>query len=389
MKKIVFSLSMLLFIANCSSNKLNDNSQNLSDNDNEEEVLVCNHSDDPNHVCYNDNHSGNDDETNDALSGDWLIPVEEIMDGGTGKDGIPSIDNPEFVKSIDPAAQYLESNDLVVGIVVNGIARAYPHEVLDWHEIVNDTFDNEQISISYCPLTGTAFAWKGESNQNPTTFGVSGLLYNGNLILYDRATDSNWSQLKLQCVNGSSIGEEPQLYNIVESTWNTWKSNYPNTKVLTLNTGYVRDYGTYPYGPYREDHDFLLFPISETNTTLPSKERVHAIIDNNTTKAYQLSSFVNGNLIRESINGNEYLIVGHDKLINSFELTTDNENLDFELDIEGLQIFFTDNEGNKWDVLGTCVEGPRSGEILSTSKSVMGYWFAIAAFYPNPEIYSE
>ena len=160
---------------------------------------------------------------------------------------------------------------------------------------------------------------------------------------------------------------------------------------MSLNTGFTRSYGDYPYGSYRTNNDFFLFPFSPINTSLPSKERVLTIIDNNSTKTYRLSSFENGNLIRDSINGNQYLIVGHDKLINSFRLTEGHghENLEFELDIEGYQIFFSDNEGNKWDIMGTSVEGPRSGEKLSTSKSVMSYWFAIAAFYPNPKIYSE
>ena len=370
-----------MIIASCSSSNDTSPSQNSSN-------ITEGNTNGGSNGDGNDN-SNNDNDDNDYASGDWLIPIGEVIDAGPGQDGIPSVDNPEFVKSFDPDANYLDPDDLVIGIVVGSTVRAYPHKILDWHEIVNDEINGELISISYCPLTGTGFAWEGKSSETPTTFGVSGLLYNGNLILYDRNTNSYWSQLKLQCVNGNSIGEEPSLINIVETKWSTWKSNYPTTKVMTLNTGYTRDYATYPYGPYRTDHDFLLFPISETNTQLPSKERVHAIIDDGLSKAYRFSSFVNGNLINETFNGNNYLIVGSDNLINSFILTGDYANLDFVIEMNNTEVLFTDNEGNKWNILGKAIEGPRTGEILTASKSVMSYWFAIATFYPDPEIYTE
>ena len=377
-KDIIYYLIVLILLTACSSSNDNNFSQNSVNNVGDN---------------ANDGSTGGGDNNGDGfdnlLPTDWLIPINDIVDAGPGPDGIPSIDNPQFVKTFEPAANYLEPDDLVVGIVVGNVARAYPHKILDWHEIVNDYISNKLISISYCPLTGTGFAWEGESSEIPTAFGVSGLLYNGNLILYDRTTQSYWSQLKLQCVSGISIGEEPSLINIVETNWATWKANYPQTKVLSLNTGFIRDYATYPYGSYRTDHDFLIYPVSQLDTQLPSKERVHAIIDNGTIKAYRLSTFENGNLINETFNGNDYLIVGNNNLINSFELIEEHANLDFELQLDGLQVFFTDNEGNKWNILGKAIEGPRTGEKLTASKSVMSYWFAIAAFYPNPEIYTE
>ena len=143
---------------------------------------------------------------------------------------------------------FLNDNDLVVGIVKDNQAKAYPHLVLDWHEVVNDKINNVFITLNYCPLTGTAFAWESISNGTKTTFGVSGLLYNANLILYDRNTGSNWSQLRLECVNGPLINNKPKLMNVVETNWKTWRALYPNTEVLTTQTGFSRTYGTSPYG---------------------------------------------------------------------------------------------------------------------------------------------
>ncbi|MEC3905846.1 DUF3179 domain-containing protein [Tamlana sp. 2201CG12-4] len=317
----------------------------------------------------------------------WLIPISEVKDGGPGKDGIPSIDSPKFINPNE--VTFLDDNDLVIGIEKNGIARAYPHVVLDWHEVVNDEFEGESITINYCPLTGTAFGWKSQSNGGKSTFGVSGLLYNANLILYDRNTDSNWSQLRLECVNGSLIGDTPDLVHVIETTWNTWKTLYPNTKVLSTETGFSRNYDQYPYGPYKTAHSYFLFQPSIINNALQNKVRVHAIIDKDKSKVFQFTNFTGGKTIKDEFNGINYLIVGNENLIFSYKLTGGQENLDFEYDFNSSQgVFFKDNEGNKWSVFGEALEGPRAGETLSPSRSVISYWFAIAVFYPNPEIYS-
>ena len=123
--------------------------------------------------------TGNQDQTPE-----WLIPLNEVRDGGPGKDGIPSIDNPQFTNA--NSVDFLNDEDLVVGIINNNEVKAYPHIILDWHEVVNDDIGGNAITINYCPLTGTAFGWNSMVNDSPTTFGVSGLLYNANLILYDR-----------------------------------------------------------------------------------------------------------------------------------------------------------------------------------------------------------
>lgn len=338
---------------------------------------------------------GNDDSSTppNEQNSTWLIPVSEVKDGGPGKDGIPSIENPIFIEaqSLDPT--FLNDNDLVIGVIENGIVKAYPHRVLDWHEIVNDKIDGNNTTISYCPLTGTAFRWKGTVNSTYTTFGVSGLLYNANLILYDRISDSYWSQLKLQCVSGEHIGDFPEIQPMVETTWKTWKTIYPNSLVLTNETGFDRNYKTYPYGPYRTDNDYFIFEVSPLDNTLPSKQRVHAIIDPvegveiNSTLVYTFNTFNGGRAITDNLHTKKYLVVGNETVIQSFELTAEFQNLTFEYSFTNNQEFFKDNEGNKWSIFGEAIEGPRQGEKLQLTKSVTGFWFAIAAFYPEPRIY--
>jgi hypothetical protein len=324
----------------------------------------------------------------DATQTPWLIPLNEIRDGGPGKDGIPSIDSSNFISVTE--VDFLSNQDLVVGIIINNEARAYPHIVMDWHEIVNDNIGNNFFTLNYCPLTGTAFAWESMTNGVRSTFGVSGLLYNAILIMYDRNTDSNWSQLGLECVNGELIGNKPKLFNVVETNWETWKALYPNTKVLSLDTGFSRNYGVSPYGDYAINNERFIFRPAITNSALPNKDRVYCIIDGDKSKVYEFSSFTGGKTIKDSFNGKNYLVIGNENIINAFELSSEfiNTNFEYELDASSDSIF-KDDLGNTWSLFGEATSGPNIGNKLGEINSVISYWFAIAAFYPNPEIYSD
>lgn len=314
----------------------------------------------------------------------WLIPKEDVKDGGPGKDGIPSVNNPKFITANQ--ATYLQDEDLIIGVYFKGDPIAYPHIVLDWHEVVN----HGSLTVSYCPLTGTAYGWESKAGGNTTTFGVSGLLYNSNLIMYDRSTDSYWSQMRLECVNGELIGEKPALIDVVETDWKTWRELYPNTEVLSLDTGFNRSYGDYPYGNYKTNHDWFIFSASPTSDALPNKDRVYALTDENQSKVFQFSQFVNGKAVKTNFKNKDYLVVGNSNLIYGFELSDTLKDLDFEYDLNGEEgVFFKDNEGNKWSIFGEAISGNRKGQKLKGAKSVVSFWFAIAAFYPSFELYES
>jgi hypothetical protein len=368
MKKNVFYTLFVLFTFISCGGDDNSSSSNLGNNENAPD------------------NTGSTTGSNSSSS-DWLIPTREVKDGGPGKDGIPSIDNPKFILSTDVGANYLTDENLVIGIVSGDEVKAYPHLILDWHEIANDEINGEFIALNYCPLTGTAFSWDRELKGQVTTFGVSGLLYNANLIPYDRLTDSNWSQLKLQCVNGELKSDVPRTIKVVETTWGMWKKLYPQTKVLSTNTGFSRSYGIYPYGDYNTNNDNFIFNVSPLNNALPNKERVFAIINNNKSKVYRFSDFGNGKAIKDSFNGKAYLIVGNAEVISSYELTGEFVTLDYQYDFNNSDHFFKDNQGNKYTIFGEVIEGVNIGEKLKENISVTSYWFAIAAFYPDPEIY--
>lgn len=320
--------------------------------------------------------------------GDWLIPQDEVFDGGPGKDGIPAIDNPTFVDVSE--IDYLDEGDLVVGFKSGNEVKAYPHKILDWHEIANDKTNNIAYSVVYCPLTGSATGWDRVINGKETTFGVSGLLYNTNIVPYDRETDSNWSQMSLKCVNGKLSGTEPGNYFLIETSWKTWQELYPNSQVLSDDTGFGRNYQQYPYGAYRTNNDLLFFPVNNTDSRLPAKERVYGMVINGKSKAFPFSNFASGLTVLEDEVANVPVVVAGNSnrnLVVGFErTTTDGTLLSFTpSNGDGTEIM-TDNEGNTWDLFGYAVSGPRQGQRLQTATGFIAYWFSWGAFFPEIEI---
>lgn len=188
---------------------------------------------------------------NGTATNEWLIPQSKVFDGGPGIDGIPSVDQPKFEHPDHPAHDYLNDDSRVLVYRSDNIIKAYPHPILDWHEIVNDQIGEDSIALTYCPLTGTGIGWGRIINGNRTTFGVSGLLYESNLMPYDRSTNSTWSQLFNQCVNGALIRTAPPFFNFVEINFAALKKLYPQAQglqipVLTATTKIILTVTTLP-----------------------------------------------------------------------------------------------------------------------------------------------
>jgi len=221
---------------------------------------------------------------------DALIPPEEIRLGGPPRDGIPSIDSPVFTEA--QSQDYPGDDQRVLGVFHNGVAKAYPIGIMNYHEIVNDSFGKQKVVVTYCPLCGSGLAfeaWVGGENR---TFGVSGLLYNSDVLLYDRQSESLWSQMMTQGVTGPMKGEKLQLISTANTTWKEWKDRYPNSLLLTTNTGYSRNYDRTPYAGYDES-EALYFPVSKAisdyDHSYHPKERVLGIEIEGQYKAYPFS----------------------------------------------------------------------------------------------------
>jgi hypothetical protein len=182
-----------------------------------------------------------------SLPVEW--PYSQLRDrtrsGGPPKDGIPSVDEPRFW-SADEADDFLAPGDVVFGVAGEEDVKAYPQRILVWHEITNDVVDGEPVSVTYCPLTGTAMGFfRGE-----TEFGVSGRLVNSNLVMYDRETDSRWPQVLATAMSGPFEGQSLTEFPVTWTSWGEWKETHPDTVVLSEETGFVRNYERDPYGQY-------------------------------------------------------------------------------------------------------------------------------------------
>lgn len=218
------------------------------------------------------------------------IELDQILSGGPGKDGIPAIDNPTF-KAIGEEA----IDDEILGIFVefDGVQRFYPYTVLVWHEIVNDSINDHHFAVTFCPLCGSAIVFDRNLDGNLTTFGVSGMLYESNLLMYDRLTESLWSQVAGKAVVGEFTETELTWLPMQLLTFGELKEKFPNTQVLSNDTGYSRNYGFYPYGDY-DTNDDLYFPVTVQNKRFHEKEMMYVVNANGYSIAMKLSDLTDG-----------------------------------------------------------------------------------------------
>lgn len=187
------------------------------------------------------------------------VPVNEILAGGPPRDGIPSIDRPAFVPATK--ASFLADDDRIIGLKINGTVRAYPIKILNWHEIVNDRVGSQHFVVTYCPLCGSGMVFASNAGNGALVFGVSGLLYNSDMLLYDRNTESLWSQIRSQAISGRLQGTELPQLPAQHTTWGDWRADHPDSEVLSDNTGFGRDYDKSPYAGYERSRD-LYFRVA-------------------------------------------------------------------------------------------------------------------------------
>ena len=215
-----------------------------------------------------------------------LVEPDAISLGGQPRDGIPALDAPPFVAA--DAATHLAADDPVLGLSAFGESKAYPVKILSWHEVVNDWAGGIPVVVSYCPLCGSGVAFVAEVDGEALTFGVSGLLHNSNLLLYDRETESLWNQLWARAISGPLSGTRLRRIPLTHTRWEDWRREHPGTRVLSDETGYDRPYGHDPYTGYAQSPD-PLFPASPSSDRYPAKEKVLGLRLGGRAKAYPFS----------------------------------------------------------------------------------------------------
>ncbi|MDR4470040.1 MAG: DUF3179 domain-containing protein [Nitrospira sp.] len=211
------------------------------------------------------------------------VPLDQLVDGGPGKDGIPAILNPKFISATD--ATFLHDDDRVLGLTAGAEAKAYPIKILNWHEIVNDTIGGKAVVVTYCPLCGTGMAFEADVNGRRQTFGVSGLLYQSDLLMYDHQTESLWSQVGMHAVAGPLTGQKLTPMFLEHTIWRDWRTAHPITVVLSTSTGSFRTYDRDPYAGY-DDSSELFFDVTHVDSRYHPKEWVVGLEIDGATKAY-------------------------------------------------------------------------------------------------------
>ncbi|WP_036230294.1 DUF3179 domain-containing protein [Marinobacterium jannaschii] len=236
------------------------------------------------------------------------IAHTEIYQGGPPRDGIPSIDQPRF-EAAAIAVRWLGDDALVLGLEIGGEARAYPLAIMNWHEVVNDRIADRAVAITYCPLCGSGMAFDAAVAEDNLQFGVSGLLYNSDVLLYDRQSESLWSQLRSEAISGPLAGTRLTSLPLQQMTLGEWRRLHPDSQVLSRQTGHQRNYSRNPYAGY-DSSEGLYFPVAFSSQKYHPKERVLGISLGGKHKAYPYSELSRSGLteIRDQLGGQQLLV---------------------------------------------------------------------------------
>jgi hypothetical protein len=301
---------------------------------------------------------------------------DDARSGGPPKDGIPSIDHPEFVPP--DAVDYLDPGDPVFGVTRDGETKAYPQKILVQHEIVNDELGGTPVSVAYCPLTGTTQGFE----RGGTTFGVSGRLINNNLVMYDRATETWWPQILATSIPGP-WNANPEIaslreFRLVWTTWERWRRHNPGTKVLSTNNEHAKNYGRDPYGGYNPrrgyyENDRLLFPGPTTDGRFDKKTVVMGARTSKGSVAF----------LKETIRGEKLMTgeLGGSPVVAAYDPRYDTAYV------------YRNPEGRTYEYDGGTVVGPDgSGHApaelpLERIHTFDAMWFAWAGYYPDTNVY--
>lgn len=277
------------------------------------------------------------------------IPLDEIIGGGPPKDGIPSIDSPKFV-GVGEADSFLSENEPGLALKHQGVNRFYPFQILVWHEIVNDTIGGKRVLVTYCPLCISGIVFDPVVNNERVEFGTSGKLWQSNLVMYDRKTDSLWSQILGESIVGELTGTKLTVLPSDQIRYGDWKKLYPDGEVLSRDTGATRFYGTDPYGDYYTTPG-TFFPVGTKDDRLEDKDFVLGIVVNGKAKAYFPESIKEKGQIEDVFEGKRIVVR-------------------YEKDIDAVRLFEKKADGT-----------------LERINPFPNFWFSWVAAHPDTELY--
>jgi hypothetical protein len=329
------------------------------------------------------------------------IDFGEILSGGPPKDGIPSIDNPEFI-SVREVDGWINPNEPVILVDLNNEAKAYPLQILVWHEIVNDNVGGIPVIVTFCPLCNTAIAFSRTVEGEIYDFGTTGRLRFSNLIMYDRQTETWWQQAEGKAIIGTLTGTQLEFLPSAIISWDDFKKKYPDGLVLSKQTGFIRSYGRNPYVGYDDvNNPPFLYQGPETPGRLPPVARVLAIEIGTETVAYPYELLSQEFAVNDIVAGEEIAVFWSPGTASALDaaLIADGNDVGTavsyrrRLNDSVLTFFYdgkniVDNEtGSTWDILGNAISGELTGNHLEPVISVNHFWFSWVAFRPETRVY--
>lgn len=329
------------------------------------------------------------------------VPYSEILSGGPPKDGIPAIDNPNF-ESVTGADAWLEDVEPVIQFQIGTDARAYPLQILTYHEIVNDVVGEVPVSLTFCPLCNTAIAFESTVDGQVLDFGTTGRLRFSNLIMYDRQTETWWQQATGEAIAGELTGRQLAFLPAAIISWEEFKSTHPSGKVLSRETGFSRPYGRNPYAGYDDvNRPPFLYIGPRTPDQLPPVARVLTLDLNGEAVAYPYDVLEREHVANDNVGGVEVVILwapGTASALDTSDIAAGRDvgaAIAYSRSLGDLSLAFTfddgrildEQTGSEWDILGQAVNGELAGSQLEPVVSINHFWFSWAAFKPETRIY--
>ncbi len=324
-----------------------------------------------------------------------LIDLELLLSGGPAPDGIPPIDEPKYV-AVDEV-EFLQPQDSVLVLEIDGDARAFPAVIMIWHEIANVEVGGVPVTVSYCPLCNSAVAFvRTHADGTVMDFGTSGLLYNSALVMYDRQTSSLWTHFDGLAVHGVLVGNQLERLPILTTSFADFAAAHPDGLVLSLDTGLQRAYGSNPYPTYDSPKSGTLHPVNYQEGALPAKTRVVAVREGESVAVVHELLFEE-RVVAFEADGRRLVAL----LVPGTASSLDHQLVAFGRDvgatgvfvpaIDGRQLSFEPTEtgfrdvqtGSDWNIFGVAVAGELEGQRLEAVEHLDTFWFAIAAYRPD------